>query len=221
MAVTDGAGDLAGPDHAGEQRGVEPHVREDLAVVRLRRRRPPAGAGGVTAVGGALAGETLGEVVVGQADGLGGTQGLRLVLGEPGPLRDREGGARHASGPLRPGLRAAQLVDEPSGLRRRAHVVPEHGRADRLAPRVQGDEAVLLTADRHRGGLPRGVPALAQGLGERVPPLAGVALAAGPGRHGVRRLAAGDDPAGGRVDHQRLGGLGGRVHTDDERTLGC
>ncbi len=221
VAVAHRAGHLPGPDHTGQQGRVQPHVRQDLLVVRLRPGRPPARPRDVASVGRALPGELLGEVVVGEAHGLRGTDRLRLVLGQPGPLGDREGGGGDASGALGPELRAAQFLGQPACLRRRAHVVPQQGGPHRLAPVVQGDQAVLLPADRHRGGLVRRVTALAQGLAQRVPPLARIALAARPRGDGVRRLAARHDPAGGRVDDQRLGGLGGRVHADDERTLGC
>ncbi|GAA3292118.1 hypothetical protein GCM10020295_10580 [Streptomyces cinereospinus] len=221
MAVADGARHLAGPDHARQQRRIETHAREDLLVVGLAARRPPAGARGVAPVGRALPGEAFGEVVVGQPHGPRGADRRRLVLGEPGPLGDREGRGGHAARAVRPDLRAAQFLDQPARLGRRAHVVPQQGGPDRLAPVVQGDETVLLAADGDRGGLVGGFTALAQCLAQRVPPLPRITLPAGAGGDRVRRLPARHDLPGGRVDDQRLGGLGGRVHADDERTLGC
>ncbi|GDY67470.1 hypothetical protein SAV14893_068630 [Streptomyces avermitilis] len=221
MAVAHGADDLTRAHHAGQQRRIEAHMREDLLVVRLRRGRPPARTGDITAVGRALSREAFGEVVVRQAYRGGRADRLGLVLRQPGPLRDRERGARHAARALGPGLRAAQFLDQPAGLRRRAHVVPQQCRAHRVAVRVEGDEAVLLAADRDRRRLVCRVAALVQGLAQGVPPLPRITLAARPGGDGVGRLAARHHPSGRCVDHQGLGGLGGCVHTDDERTLGC
>ena len=91
----------------------------------------------------------------------------------------------------------------------------------RLAVRVQRDQAVLLAGDRDGCRLVRGVAALAQRFAEGVPPLARVALPAGAAGDGVRSLTLRHDLPGRRVDHQHFGGLGGRVHADDERTFCC
>jgi hypothetical protein len=79
---------------------------------------------------------------------------------------------------------------------------------------------VLLAADRDRLRLADHVAALLEGRAQGVPPLAGVALPAVAAGDRVPGLSARHDAPGGDVDDQRLGGLGGRIHTDDVRTLG-
>lgn len=216
----DRTGHLSGAHDPGEERRIEPHASEDVVVVRLRGRGPPARARGVAPVRRAVAGQPLSEVVVRQPHGGRGAYRVRLVLGQPCPLGDGERGPGHTAHPLGPRLGAAHLVDEAAGLGRRAHIVPEQRGTYRPAGGVERDEAVLLTADRHCRGPVRRVTALAQRLAQCGPPLLGVALAALPRADRVGCLAARHDRARGGVDDQGLRGLRGAVHPDDEWSIG-
>jgi hypothetical protein len=135
-----------------------------------------------------------------------------LVLGEPGQLGDREAGQRHRAGLLGPPV-GAEPLHQAGGLVGRAGVVPQQGRPHHLVRGIQGDQAVLLPADRQRRDRLGEVRAR---LGDRLlagpPPRLRIHLGAvwmaGP--------AFADDGARFGVDHQRLGGLGGRVNAEDE-----
>ncbi len=217
------AGGLPGSDDAGQQFGVEADVPEDVLVVALGRGGPPPAARDVAAVGRAaphaLTGQPAGQVVVGEPDGPGGGGGLRLVLAQPRPLRHGERGRRHAARAPRPLRGPAELVDQPVALRGGPGVVPQQCVAHRAAVRVERDQTVLLPGDRDGGGLLGGGAALAEGLGQRTPPLFGIAVVL-LGHH-VRRLSTRHDRAGGGIHHQRLGGLRGTVHADDEGSIRC
>ena len=161
------------------------------------------GARGVTAIGGRLTGrQSPGQPVVREQYVRGAGGGVRLVLGQPAQLGDRERGRRDAPGPLCPPSRAAEFGDERPGLRRGAHVVPEQGGPDHLAGLVDDHHAVLLR--RHPDRV-RAVEQSVPGLGQSPPPQFGVAL--GP----VRMRGAGlrDDSAVVGLAEQHLGGLRG------------
>ena len=114
-----------GPEHVGQQLGIEVDQLQHVGGVALVLRGPPGGAGGVAPVGDAPAAEALGQEVVGEADRPGGRRGLRVVPAQPGPAGGGEGGHGHQADPLRPGLRTAQGLGQLAGLGRRAGVVPE------------------------------------------------------------------------------------------------
>ena len=119
---------------------------------------------------------------------------------------------RHDTDRVSPLLGPAQLGDEVDRRIRGAGVVPEQRRPDDGTVLVQADHAVLLTADRDGRHVVQSTCLGHSGL-EGGPPRLGVHLGA------VRMPAATTTYEGtglGVPDHD-LAGLGGRVHTGDER----
>ena len=152
-----------------------PGMPEHLGRVCLRRRRPPAGTGGVAPVGHRPAAQALGQVVVGQADGPRPVCCLRLGPAEPGPPGDGDRGHRDRPDAIGPCV-GAPGRDEALSVRRGASVVPQDSGADRPSAAVERHQAVLLSRDRDRGDLARAA-CLRQGEAERRPPALGIALA--------------------------------------------
>ena len=121
---------------------------DDLGTPGTGRRVEVAGARRVAGVGGQLAaGQPAGEPVVRQRDRSDPGGDVRLVLGQPAQLRDRERRREHRPGELGASLRSAELVDELLGRRRRAEVVPEQRRSQHLTGVVEDHHPVLLGAD--------------------------------------------------------------------------
>ena len=102
------AGGLARAEHGGQQRRVEIDQVEHPGVVALVASGPPSCAGGVAAVRGAAAAETLGNEVVGEAHRAGGGGRGRLVPAQPGPAGGRERRHGHQPDALRPRLAAPE-----------------------------------------------------------------------------------------------------------------
>ena len=105
---------------------------------------------------------------------------------------------------------AAELGDKLGRLRRRLHVVPQHGGPDHRAGVVERDHAVLLRRDPHRV---RPLEQAAPGRRQRLPPA--VRMALGPVR--VRRGRLGDDRPVLGLDEEHLGGLRGGIDPCDQR----
>ena len=134
-------GQRIGPVHLGVDEV------EQIGPVAALGRAPPAGARGVTPVGRPGTGEAEGQPVVGQPDPSDALEGGGLAPAHPAQLGDGEAGDRHAAARVRPPL-GAELGDEGLGVVGRLGVVPQLGRSDHRAGRVEHDEAVLLSGDR-------------------------------------------------------------------------
>ncbi|MGY3678592.1 hypothetical protein ACVWXU_002215 [Streptomyces sp. TE33382] len=217
-----GAGRPGGGD-LGEQSGVQAEQCEDLRVVGAGGGGVPAGARGVPGVGDGGAREPFGEEVVREPHGRRGGGVRRVPLAQPLPLRRGEGGHRRRTGPRGPGAGAAERGGEGGGLRCGTRVVPQERGAQRPAGPVQHDEPVLLPGHRDAGDGGGGHPGLlhpgTHGLAQRPPPDLGVALPrpAVPADQ-VRGAADGERFTPHGVDDDRLGGLRGAVHADDDGT---
>ena len=190
-AVRGVPGDVGRAEHGRQlRRPAAEGVAQDVEPVGVVGRREVAGAGRVAAVGDRVAaGELPGQPVVREQHARDAVGELGLVVGQPAQLRDGEAGDRHRTDGLGPDGRAAELVDEVERRLRGAGVVPQQRGPDDVVVLVEGDHAVLLTADAD--GLDVVEQAL-RGLAEGVPPGGGVDL----GALRVRRAAGADDLAG-------------------------
>ncbi len=106
-----------------------------------------AHAGGIAIFHALHAAEPEVDVVVRQQDGLGFGKVLRLLLLHPHDLGDGVAGQHGIAGEVNDAGLTAEFVGDLRTLCLGGGIAPQLGRADDLVLGIEGDEAVLLTAD--------------------------------------------------------------------------
>ncbi len=192
---------------------------EHLAVVLAGRRVPVSGARGIRPVGhelieaGALGPEPTqppGQPVVRQGDGGDASRVLGLVVAQPAQLRDRERRDRHEAGAVGQGC-GPELADQVFRRLRGTGVVPQQGVADDASLGIEGDQAVLLPADRPGLDVIEAT-GIRDGRLQRDPPCLGIDRRA----IGMRSAAGAHDGTRLGVDDDDLAGLGRGVDPENE-----
>ncbi len=218
-------------DHRGRGacRRQQPEVQID-GVSDLAGPSPPCeveqvGARGVRVVGGELARQAVGDVVLGLQEMRGPAPHLRLVGAQPEGLGRRVGRAGPVPGdgidPL-----SSDAFGKPAGFLLGARVSPDQGGPQRRAGGIQRQAGHHLAGKADYGdvlgGVPRGAQKPRGGPAQRGPPVLGVLL--GPSRAGVGG-GVGRHLAGQRVavrgKERGLVAGGAEVKGQDERCHGA
>ena len=189
-----------------------PHGQlEQVVVVGVGFGGKVPGAAGVAAVGAQLAdigraAQPPGQPVVRQAHGFSRGGVLGFVVGEPAQFACSDRGDRHHADALRPFGGTAELVDEFGRRGTGASIVPQQRISDDFTGVVKAHHAVLLSADRNGRYVVESACVVDGGL-QGSPPQLRVHLSA----VGMRRARRAHDLTGGRIAHQDLARLRGRV----------